>query len=183
MINMATIKTTLDEDKERLMQMEPEKLIKLLLLHVRDIWTEDGLYFLGIEDKFGTEPATEIDAGVWAVMGRVQAQRIRRALDIKDTSLTGLFETLKNTDWWLDMEEKEYNLEEDRLTITNRKCRVHEARKNKGLDEFNCKQVRFGMLKNFAKAINLDIKVDCLFCPKGPHPKDAWCSWQFSIKK
>jgi hypothetical protein len=180
---MAAISITLEEDKKRLLEMDKDKLINLLLLHIRDIWTVDGLYYLGIEKRYNTELATTVDQDVWAIMGKVQAQRLIRMLGISDRGLKGLFEALIHTDWWLDMEEKEYNLEEDRLTITNRKCRVHEAREKKGLDEFNCKQVRWGMLNTFVKVFNPNIEVDCHFCPTDPHPQDAWCEWQFSLKK
>lgn len=183
MINMAVLQTTLEDDKNRLMRIDKEKLIGLLLVHVRDIWTIDGLYYLGVENRFGTNPSTEVDQEVWAIMGKIQARRLKETLKIKDNSIHGLFEALKHTDWWLDMEEKEYELEETRARITNRKCRVHIARQKKGLTEFNCKQVRWGMLKNFAKEFNPNIQVDCHFCPTDPHPEDAWCEWEFSLKK
>jgi hypothetical protein len=180
---MVVQKATLDDDWERLLEMEKDKLIGLLFLHIRDVWTEDGLYYLGIEKRFCTEVATEIDQEVWGVMGKVQARRLIEVLNIKDKGITGLYQALKYTDWWLDMEEKEYEVNDDRLRITNRKCRVHIARKKKGLDEFNCKQVRWGMLKNFVKEFNPNIKVDCHFCPKDPHPEDAWCEWEFVLNK
>jgi hypothetical protein len=180
---MTPISTTLEEDKKRLLDMDKDKLIDLLLLHIHDIWTVDGLYYLGVENRFGTEIATEIDQEVWAVMGKVQAQRLRRTLNITEDTLDGLFEALKHTDWWLYMNEKEYELGEEKLRITIRHCLVHEARKKKGLSEFNCKQVRWGMLKNFVKVFNPNIDVACHFCPKDPHPEDAWCQWQFSLKK
>ena len=174
---------TLEDDRKRLMDMDKDKLINLLLLHIRDVWTEDGLYYLGIENRHGTEVATEIDQEVWAVMGKVQARRLKDGLGITDTNIQGLFTAIQHTDWWLDMEEKEFELKEHRLRITNKKCRVHVARLKKGLGEFNCKQVRGGFLKNFVSEINPKIKVDCHFCPLDPHPEDAWCEWEFSLKE
>lgn len=177
------METTIEDDKKRLMTMEKEKLIRLLLVHIRDVWTEDGLYYLGIENRFGTNIATEVDREVWAVMGKIEARRIKDTLGITDSSIKGLFNVLQYTDWWLDMEEKEFELEENRFRITNKKCRVHIARFKKGLGEFNCKQVRWGFLKNFVKEINPKIEVDCHFCPLDPHPDDAWCEWEFSLKE
>ncbi len=180
---MVALKATQDDDREHLKELDREKLIDLIFLHIRDLWSEDGLYYLGIEKRFGTEVATEVDAEVWAIMGKVQARRLKECLGITDTGIKGLFETLKYTDWWLDMEEKEYEVEETHARITNRKCRVHVARLKKGLGEFNCKQVRWGMLKNFVKEFNPNIEVDCHFCPLDPHPEDAWCQWEFSLRE
>jgi hypothetical protein len=179
---VSEVTLTLEDDIKRLMDMDKEKLINLLLLHIRDVWTEDGLYYLGIENRYGTKIATEIDQEVWAVMGKVQARRVKECLGITDSSIQGLFTALQHTDWWLDMEEKEFELEERRLRITNRKCRVHIARLKKGLGEFNCKQVRGGFLKNFVLEINPKIEVDCHFCPLDPHPEDAWCEWEFNLQ-
>lgn len=174
---------TLEDDKKRLLDMDKENLINLLLVHIRDVWTEDGLYYLGIEKRHGTKTATEIDQEVWAVMGKIEARRIKESLGISNSSINGLFNVLQNTDWWLDMEEKEYELEVNRLRITNKKCRVHVARLKKGLGEFNCKQVRGGFLNSFVKEINPNIEVDCHFCPLDPHPDDAWCEWEFNLKE
>ena len=56
------------EDREMLAKMPIEKLLDFFFLQIRNLWRVDGLYFWGIEKKFGTEAATEIDADVWAVM-------------------------------------------------------------------------------------------------------------------
>ena len=51
-----------------------------------------------------------------------------------------------------------------------------------GLDEFECKPVRFGFLKSFAKEFNPNIEVICNVCPPDKHPEDLWCEWEFSLK-
>ena len=47
------------------------------------MWAVDGLYYLEIEDKYGTKPATEIDRKVWEVMGKIEARRLKELFDIK----------------------------------------------------------------------------------------------------
>ncbi|MCJ7699422.1 hypothetical protein MUO56_04160, partial [Candidatus Bathyarchaeota archaeon] len=62
------------EDRETLAKMPLKKLLlDSFFLQIRNIWRVDGLYFLGIERKFGTEAATEIDAGVWESMAAIEA--------------------------------------------------------------------------------------------------------------
>ena len=41
------------------------------------MWAVDGLYYLGIEELFGTKSATEIDRKVWEVMGKIEARKIK----------------------------------------------------------------------------------------------------------
>ena len=61
------------EDRDMLAEISMEKLLSYFFLQVRNLWRVDGLYFLGIERKFGTDAATEIDSGVWEIMGQLEA--------------------------------------------------------------------------------------------------------------
>ena len=56
------MRLTREEDREIVGKLSKQKIQDLFFLQVRNIWRVDGLYFLGIEDKFGTEAATQIDA-------------------------------------------------------------------------------------------------------------------------
>jgi hypothetical protein len=53
------------EDRRMLEKLSNEKLLNFLFLHVRNLWRVDGLHFLDIEKKSGTEAAAQIDAQVW----------------------------------------------------------------------------------------------------------------------
>ena len=171
-----------DWDWNRLGELSTDRLIELLFMQIRNIWSEDGLYFLEIEKRFGLDTAVEIDRNVWEIMGTLEAKRLKKVLGITDESLTGLFEALMHTSWWLDLENKEYNLEDNRAMIRNRDCRVHKKRKEKGLPEFNCKSVRWGFLKSFVQEFNTNVEVDCHFCPLDKHPVNIWCEWEFIMK-
>jgi len=140
-------------DQKRLMKMPQEKLIDLFFVQMRNIWSEDGLYFLGIEKRFGTDAAIEIDREVWAVMGKIEARRLKKELKITGDGLPELFEALKHTSWWLDLENKEFELEDEKGMIRNTQCRVQKTRIQKGMGEFDCKSVRTGFLNNFAKTV------------------------------
>lgn len=169
-------------DKNRLMDTSKDILTDLLFMHMRNIWSEDGLYFLGIEKRFGVETAIEIDREVWATMGKIEARRIKRLLKLNGDTISDLMEALKHTSWWLDNENKEFELDETRAVIRIKECYVQITREKKGLDEFNCKPVRTGFLRNFAAEFNPKIEVLCNFAPLDAHPKDAWCEWIFIMK-
>ena len=170
-------------DLEMLDNTPKDKLLKLFLLHIKNLWRVDGLYFLGIEKKFDTEAATQIDANCWKIMGKIEARELKETLDVKENNVAALIQTLKNTSWALYQTEKESEVSVKRGIFRVTRCRTQETRIRKGLDEFPCKKVRFGYLQSFAKEFNPNIEVVCNTCPPGPHPENMWCEWEFTIRK
>ena len=152
-------------------------------MHLRNMWAVDGLYYLGIEEKRGTEEATEVDRRVWEVMGKIEAKKLKKFLNIQGNDIPSMMKALQYSGWALDLEDKEVIVEENRGIIRNVKCRVQNTRISKGLVEFGCKPVRWGFLKSFAKEFNPDIIVNCNVCPPDDHPSDLWCEWEFVIKR
>ena len=169
-----------EEDRKMLAEMPLEKLLNYLFLQIRNIWRVDGLYFLGIEKKFGTEKATEIDAEVWKNMAAIEAKTLQKMFKVgENPDVSSIIDLLRKSSWALDQPFKKIETGKARAALRVDKCRTQEARLTKGLCEFPCKQVRFGYLKNFVKTLNPKVKMKCLTCPPGKHPKDSWCKWEF----
>jgi hypothetical protein len=146
------------------------------------LWRVDGLYFLGIEKKFGTEAATEIDAGVWESMAAIEAKSLQRMFKVEENpDITTIIELLRKSSWALDQPFKTIEIGDKRATLSIDRCRTQEARLSKSLSEFPCKKVRFGYLRNFAKTLNPKVEVNCLACPPDKHPNDLWCKWEFIL--
>ena len=170
------------EDREMLVKMPMEKLLDFFFLQIRNLWRVDGLYFLGIEKKFGTDAATEIDAGVWEIMAKIEAKSLRKVFQVgENPDIPIIIELLQKSSWALDQPFKTFEVSDKRATLSIDRCRTQEARLKKGLSEFPCKKVRFGYLKNFAKTLNPKVEVNCLVCPPDKHPKDLWCKWEFKL--
>jgi hypothetical protein len=170
------------EDRKTLAEMSMEKLLDYFFLQIRNIWRVDGLYFLGIEKRFSTEAATEIDAGVWESMAAIEAKSLQRMFKIEENpDMTTIIELLRKSSWALDQPFKTIEIGDKRATLSIDRCRTQEARLSKGLREFPCKKVRFGYLKNFAKTLNPKVEVNCLVCPPDKHRKDLWCKWEFKM--
>jgi hypothetical protein len=165
-----------------LAQIPTEKLLDYFFLQIRNLWRVDGLYFLGIEKKFGTEAAAEIDAGVWEVMAGIEARILAKMFHAgENPDVPTIMELLRRSSWALDQPFKTVETSGRRAILTVNRCRTQEVRLNKGLGEFPCKKVRFGYLKNFALTLNPNVKVNCLACPPDKHPKDSWCKWEFTL--
>jgi hypothetical protein len=172
-----------NDDKTLLSQLPKEKIPDYIFMQLRNLWAADGLYFLGIEERYGTEVATQIDANVWAVMGKIEARKLKEFLGITGTDIPSMMKALEYTTWALDLEDKEIEVTKNHALIRNVRCRVQDTRKQKGLTEFGCKPVRLGFLKAFAKEFNPDIVVKCTVCPPDKHPDNLWCQWEFTHSK
>jgi hypothetical protein len=170
------------EDRKMLKAMTTDELLDILFLHVRNLWRVDGLYFLGIERKFGTEAAAQIDAEVWATMAAIEAKSLQKMFRIgENPDVPTIIGLLKKTSWALDQPFKTLEVNAKRAVLRIDRCRTQETRLGKELDEFPCKGVRFGYLKNFAKTLNSKVEVNCIVCPPNKHPKDSWCQWEFKL--
>ena len=171
------------DDVNLLSKLPKEKIPDYIFMQLRNLWAVDGLYFLAIEEGYGTEAATSIDASVWAVMGKIEARKLKDFFGITKNDIPTMMNALQYTSWALDLEDKDIEITSDHAVIRNIHCRVQTTRKNKGLKEFGCKPVRLGFLKAFAKEFNPDIVVKCTLCPPDKHPEDLWCAWEFTLKE
>ncbi|MBU7030886.1 MAG: hypothetical protein HXS48_28390 [Theionarchaea archaeon] len=168
-----------EEDRALLKSLPEEKLIEVMMFNNRNIWRVDGLYFLGIENKFGTEAAAEIDAGVWNVMGTLEARILKKTFDVEDATIDTVMELLRYTSWALDQQEKIITVEDSTGILKILNCRTQLTRLKRGLSEFPCKQVRHSYLKTFAEEIAPHIQCTCIVCPPDEHSGDVWCEWHF----
>ena len=172
-----------ENEKKLIKKIPNDKLADFVFMHLRNMWTVDGLYYLFIEEKFGTKEATEIDRKIWEIMGKIEARKIKELLNIKGKDIPSVMKALSYSGWSLDLEDKEIEIKENKGIIRNIKCRVQNTRLSKGLSEFGCKPVRWGFLKEFAKEFNPKIKVGCNICPPDEHKDDLWCEWIFTLEE
>jgi hypothetical protein len=173
-------------DNEYLFRFPKEKLIELLLYHIKNLWRVDGLYFLGIEDRHGIESATYIDKEVWRILAKIEARDLKRILNIQDVeNISSFIELLRNTSWALYQEDKEILVDSIKGVAIFRviKCKVQEARIRKGFGVFPCKPVRQGYLEEFIKEVNPKIKLYVSNCPPERRRQGYWCQWRFKLTK
>ncbi len=166
-----------DRDRRALAALGRDELLELFFHQIRNVWRVDGLYFLGIEQRFGTEAATAVDRDCWRTMASLEAKALRKLLGLGD-GLEPLARALSMTSWALDHEEKELERLEGKVVFRVLNCRTQVTRLKKGLEEFPCKPVRSGYLGAFAEAFGCG--VECLTCPPDAHEGELWCEWVFT---
>lgn len=172
-----------DEDRNWLQSLPKEKVVEFLSLQISNIWRVDGLYFLDIEEKFGTDAATNIDRNCWNTLAKLEARDLKELLELKSNDLESFMVALRATSWALYQEKKEWKVESNRAVFRVTSCRTQKARIRKGAGEFPCKKVRWTYLKEFARAFNPEIEVNCIVCPPDEHDENLWCEWEFVIAK
>jgi len=113
-------------------------------------------------------------------MAELEARSLQKMFDVgAKPNLTTEVGILRKSSWALDQPLETIESGGGRIVLRIDRCRTQETRLSKSLSEFPCKNVRFGYLKSFVKALNPDIKVKCIVCPPDEHSKDSWCQWAF----
>lgn len=92
---------------------------------------------MGIEDKFGIEKATEIDANCWKAMGKIEARELKEIMSINKNGVSGLMHTLWNTSWALYQIQKESQAIAKRGIFKVTKCRIQKTRVEKDWANFH----------------------------------------------
>jgi hypothetical protein len=166
---------------EELEQLPKETLIELIKMHSRNWHTCDGLWFSGVEERYGTDKALEIDVNMWDVSSRLEAKRIKEILAIPDNG--GLDAVLRTVNFMSWAAKCGYRIEKkaDTALLTVISCPPQEARLKSGVGLFACRPTFEVGFRNVVSVIDPGVKVSCKYCPPGPHPSDSWCQWEFRV--
>lgn len=166
-----------EEDIQSLFDLPEDTFKQIFSTHIRNLWRVDGLYFLGIEKRFGTGAATEIDKDCWAAMASLEARDLLNIFSIEKKNLDAVEKALPFTAWYLDHPKKRMTRTQNALILEVLECRTQKARLKKSLPVFPCRPVREGYLTRFAEA--LGCTCICEVCPPGERDGEVWCRWRF----
>lgn len=162
-----------------LKELSKETLIELIKMHSRNWVTVDGLWFSGVEEKYGLDAAMELDVRMWQIGSKIEARRIKDLLNLSE-GLENVIRAINLMSWSASF-GYEYDMSVNHALWTCRRCPPQENRVKAGMGEFPCKPTFDACFENVIRVIDPRVKVQCIFCPPGPHPDDAWCQWEFVL--
>ena len=167
-----------DIDMEKLPR---ETLLEIIKMYARDWLTVDGLWFQGVEEKCGMDVAMELDVRMWNRYALIEAKRIKETLKIEDKGLDGIMKAIPFITCVPAMPFYYEVRTPNRAVIYAPHCIPQEARIRQGKGEFPCRPAGDVSFARMIEVFDPSVKVRCIECPPGPHPKEYWCKWEFTV--
>jgi len=167
-----------------LLEMPTEKLEELKSRVAKNWLVNDGVWFQTIEFSEGMNEAKRCNDSCWAQFSPFEASSIKHLLGLESESgLDGLKRALGFRVYESINEQSIVEETEESFIFQMNQCRVQNARKRKGLDDYPCKSGGMVEYSYFARAIDSRIQTECLGCPPDDHPPEWFCAWKFSLKQ
>ena len=161
----------------------PENKLTELIESVAVNWlANDGVWFQAVEFKHGLLDAKRCNDTCWAHFSPFEAWSIRNFLDLPENpGLDGLKTALQFRLYATINMQSVVEETDTSFVFRMNECRVQNARKRKGLEDYPCKSGGLVEYTTFAQAIDPRIRTECISCPPDPHPGEYFCAWRFSI--
>jgi hypothetical protein len=161
-------------------QFKDEELRPYIEFMVDLLRRTDGFWFLGVEHTYGYDAAIRMNEEVWHRMGRIMAREIKEKFLADEKGLKALATVLRYSPWSM-ISDFEIVEKDEEVVLSVSHCASQQARLRKGVGEYDCKEMHLGELKNIVEEVDGNIKVECVFAPPDPHPKELFCKWRFTM--
>lgn len=164
--------------------MSREELLKALEMFAKNWLAHDGCWFLAAEQRFDMETAIDLDTRAWEQFAAIEARRIMSSFDVaRGGGLAALEKALALRMYAVINAQHAEVCDHGRcLRFVMDVCRVQEARRRKGLEDFPCKPVGMVEFSIFAKTVDARIRTTCVHCPPEA-PEGKFCAWEFRLEE
>lgn len=167
-----------------LLELPEEKLKELRKAMAVNWLANDGVWFQAVEFSRGMNDAKRCNDSSWAQFSPFEARTVKRMLDLPERpGLDGLKKALQFRLYAFINEQEIAEENEHSFVFRMNRCRVQDARKRKGLQDYPCKSGGLVEYTTFAETIDPRIKTECICCPPDDHPEEYYCAWRFSLEK
>lgn len=167
---------------KKLSRLPKKDLLALFDVSLKSFRTADGLWFTGVEDRFGNKPAVDIDIYVWEKLGTREAFRLKRALGIEDDGVAALVRALELAPSFSMIDYEIFQTSPTQALFRCTSCYSQKERLKAGRGLFDCRGVDQSYFDSFAQTINPKFRVECNFGPPEKYYEDLWCEWRFELE-
>ena len=167
---------------QALSELPREKIISLIDAISASWLAGDGLWFQAVEARQEMFTAKRCNDTCWIKFSPFEAERIKSLLDLPDKGGLEALEAALGYRLYSRINTQSMERQGDSLVFKMVKCRVQDARRRKGLNDYPCKSAGVVEYTSFACAIDPRIRTDCIACPPDDLPGDWFCAWKFSIE-
>jgi len=141
----------------------------------------DGIWFQAVENRHEMFTAKRCNDTCWAKFSPLEAFRIKELLKLPEQGGLDSLETALGYRLYSRINQQSTERQGESLIFKMVNCRVQDARKRKGLQDYPCKSGGMVEYASFARAIDPKIKTECIACPPDSHPDDWFCAWKFYV--
>lgn len=167
----------------RLKEMSREELLTLLDANSKNWLACDGLWFLGVESRYGMESAKHCNDTCWSHFAPYEALRIKTLLGMPESpGLEGLKTAFGYRMYAMINKQSIEDVSPGSFIFRMDECRVQSTRKAKGLPDYPCKSAGIVEFPTFAASIDKRIRTECVGCPPDQHPDEWFCAWKFTLE-